>query len=164
MGTLSLITAAEYLHTHYASPEPDFVDGEVRQRAMPNSFHSESVDALIAAFIRRAPDLFRRPELRLRTGEHYRVADLAVFDRKPSKAVPSEIPLVVIEVLSPDESLSELMGKFADYAAAGVPHIWLVDPMLRRFWIYRAESLLATARFELTKRLLVIEPSDIFED
>ena len=164
MGTPTLISAAEYLHTSYENPEPDFVSGKIVRRAMPNNFHSEAVDALIAAFVIRAPkSLFRRPELRLRVAsERYRVADLAVFDQRPVEAVPERVPLVVIEVLSPDDSYADLMSRFADYAAIGVRHLWLVDPVSRGFSVYRDRSLLASSRLELTEHSIVIELSDIF--
>src|SRR5262249_18773066 len=132
--------------------------------AMPNNFHSEAIDALVETFIRQAPTaLFRRPELRIQIApERYGVVDLAIFDHKPHQAVPEMKPLIVIEVLSPDDSHAELMRKFTDYAEIGVPHIWLVDPVARRFSVYRDESLIGTTQFEVPAHGVLIRQSDIF--
>lgn len=40
-------------------------------------------------------------------------------------------PLLYIEVLSRDETLTELQERVNDYASMGVGHIWAVDPWLR---------------------------------
>ena len=77
-------------------------------------------------------------------------------------ALPESSPNALIEVLSPDDSCAELMSRFADYANMGVPHIWLVDPIARRFSIYREGSLIASPRLELPQHSVVIELSDIF--
>ena len=164
MGAKTLISVEEYLRTPYESPEPDFVNGEIVERTMPNNPHSRAVIALIKALLRQAPDtLFERPELRVRSVPgRYRVADLAVFDHDFIEEEPSHAPLIVVEVLSPAESHAELMRKFADYAAIGIPHIWLVDPIAKRFSIYHDESLTATTKLEVPEHGVSIRPSDIF--
>ena len=127
---------------------------------MPDTFHSESV----ALLIRQAPtDLFPRPSLRIRVAaKRYRVVDLAIFDRRPIQEMPELSPLIAIEVLSPEDSYAELMRKFADYAALGIPHIWLVDPIARRLSIYHDEGLEAVRQFEVSVHGVVIRPSDVF--
>ena len=164
MGAKTLVSESEYLGTAFESPEPEFVDGEIIQRAMPDTFHSEAVDALTVILIRQAPmTLYRRPELRIQVAPgRYRVVDLAVFDRRPVQRVPELTPLIAIEVLSPDDSHAELMRKFADYASLGIPHIWLVDPIARRLSIYHDESLEAVRQFEVPAHGLVVRPSDLF--
>ena len=37
-------------------------------------------------------------------------------------------PLVVVEVLSPDDRLTEMLDRCQDYMTRGVAHIWVVDP------------------------------------
>lgn len=104
-----------------------------------------------------------RPELRLRVApEKFRVADIAIFDTKPSAELPPETPLAAIEVLSPDESHAELMRKFEDYERLGVRHIWLVDPIAQRFAIYHAASLTDTRELKLGEHNVTIRLADIF--
>lgn len=165
MGSKTVLSVEEYLRTPYDGPEPEFVHGRVVPRATPDTFHSEAVDALIEAFLRQAKGtLFRRPELRIQVApERYRVVDLAIYDSKPRHAVPERKPLIAIEVLSPDDSYADLMHKFADYAAFGVAHIWLVDPIIRRFSVYHDGSLTAVAQLEVPEHAVSIRLSDIFE-
>lgn len=63
-----------------------------------------------------------------------RVPDAAFVraDRAPQggarKTFPRLAPDLVVEVISPSDSISELAAKLAMYQDAGVPLIWLVDP------------------------------------
>jgi Uma2 family endonuclease len=41
-------------------------------------------------------------------------------------------PDLVIEIVSPDDEPMGLLQKIADYQAAGIPHIWVVDPYKRK--------------------------------
>ena len=164
MGVKTLVSEGEYLRTGYESPEPDFIEGEIVERSMPTMLHSEAVDALIATLIRQAPAaLYRRPELRMQVAPgRYRVVDLAVFDRRPQREGPQSIPFIAIEVLSPDDSYAELMRKFSDYAALGVPHILLADPIARRLSVYHDGSLEAVRQFEIPGHGVFIRPPDVF--
>jgi Uma2 family endonuclease len=53
------------------------------------------------------------------------------------KALPHErTPILIqpdlaIEIVSPDDELSEMLAKIGDYLAAGIPHIWVIDPYKR---------------------------------
>ena len=63
-----------------------------------------------------------------------RVPDVAFVraDRAPQgaarKSFPRLAPDLVVEVLSPSDSASEVVAKLEMYQEAGVPLIWLVDP------------------------------------
>jgi len=69
MGAKTLITEAEYLQMTFDDcPEPDYIDGELVERAMPNYFHAKSQLYLGGWFLdlqSRFP-LFPCPEIRLR--------------------------------------------------------------------------------------------------
>jgi Uma2 family endonuclease len=58
----------------------------------------------------------------------YRIPDICV------KALPHEVtpilirPDLAIEIVSPDDSVPEMLTKIGDYLAAGIPHIWVIDP------------------------------------
>ena len=164
MGAKTLIPVEEYLRTPYEGSEPDYVDGEIVERSMPNNIHSRAVTALILIFFRQAgASLFGRPELRIPVVQgRYRVADLAVFDHDVREEVPQSQPLIVIEVLSPDDSHAELMRRFADYAAVGVPNIWLVDPITQCLSIYHDRSLTASAVLAIPGYNVAIRPADIW--
>jgi Uma2 family endonuclease len=86
----------------------------------------------MAAFFfvqRRAKNLFPAisTRVRLRPGR-YVVPDVSVFwPNKPTTAIPEFLSLVIIEVPSPDERLSAVIDKLAEYHEYGIPHIWLAD-------------------------------------
>lgn len=50
----------------------------------------------------------------------------------------SEMPLLVVEVLSPKQSAYEILEKFAAYFALGVKSCWLVDPLTAIVAVYSA--------------------------
>lgn len=95
-----------------------------------------------------------RPALRTRTGaRRYRIADVAILDAAvPQQPVPTHPPLVVFEVLSPEDRLSRVKIRLADFAAMGVPEIWLIDPERATFDRYENGELARREHFELAER------------
>jgi Uma2 family endonuclease len=52
-----------------------------------------------------------------------------------------EAAFIVVEVLSEDDSMSRVIAKLQEYAALGVPNIWLIDPRLKLMSVYRPPAL-----------------------
>ena len=50
------------------------------------------------------------------------------------------IPDLAVEVLSPDDSLSEVGRKIGEFLECGVPLVWLVDPARETVTVYRSLS------------------------
>jgi len=48
----------------------------------------------------------------------------------------TEMPLLVIEILSPKQTLDELLAKFKAYFTLGIKSCWLVTPSIRAIAIY----------------------------
>jgi Uma2 family endonuclease len=48
-----------------------------------------------------------------------------------SEPVLTTPPHLVIEILSPDDEVADVLAKVADYLRFGVPHIWIPDPYKR---------------------------------
>ena len=95
--------------------------------------------------------LFARTELRVPVAPRkYRIVDLAVYaHQEPSEELPKELPLVVVEIVSPDDRHEDLMTRLAELQAWGVPHVWLVDPGLQRLYVYHNGGLRAVEALEL---------------
>ncbi len=79
-------------------------------------------------------------------GEHdVRRPDLAYFAKervgliRPDSAVESP-PDLCIEIISPSSGTIDRTDKFRQYAKAGVPHYWIVDPLARSFEGFRSSS------------------------
>ncbi len=141
MATKTLLTEEEYLAMSFDDRTPEYVDGELVERAWPNRSHSKTQHKFGRAFGRleeRLP-IYVRPELRLRVAPRkYRIADLVVYAyEEPVEELPDQVPLVVVEIVSPDDKYAELMKKLEEYRAWGVPHVWLADPAQRRICVYR---------------------------
>ena len=116
----------------------ELVDGAVEVPAMPTKTHQQIVHAMLAmllAFLRagQAGDAVAAPyRMRLREGT-FREPDVSVYttahlDRFGERyGEPADI---VVEVVSDDAAsrARDYEDKRRDYAAAGVPEYWIVDP------------------------------------
>jgi Uma2 family endonuclease len=158
MATKTLITAEQYLSTHFER-EPEFVRGEIVERPLPNNTHSEIQQRLSALLDRTG---FCRPELRVRVAQDsYRLPDMAVFDRKPTGEVPDSPPFLIIEIVSPDDRYRDLMHKLQDYRTWGVRNIWVVEPELRTLYVYDG-GLIERQTVELHELGFSIAAADLF--
>ena len=134
MATLTAVPVEEYLRTTY-HPDREYVDGQLVERHVGEYFHSRLQGLITALLMSRARDRrFRTfPELRVQVSDEprYRIPDICV------KALPHQVtrilirPDLAIEIVSPDDEVPEMLTKIGDYLAAGIPHIWVVDPYKR---------------------------------
>jgi len=71
----------------------------------------------------------------------YRLPDIALFRSSEVRAVevPSNPPLMIAEIVSRNEERVALIAKLSDYAAWGVPHIWVIDPWNRRLAVWQSD-------------------------
>ena len=165
MATKTLVTEAEYLGMTFDGPEPDYVDGELVERAMPNEDHGTVQSVFCARMYpwRTQGLLFAVSELRIQTAPgHYRVVDVAVH-RDRNRALPNRTPLVTVEIVSPGDKYQELIAKLAEYKAMGVPNVWIVDPGLRALSVFDGGSLLHVEAFELPEFGLRLTAAELFE-
>ncbi|MEO7145633.1 MAG: Uma2 family endonuclease [Bryobacteraceae bacterium] len=162
------ISADQYLETTFPWTEPDYVHGEIVERTLPNRIHSWIQGILVGIFLAVEPGgrriLFPHPELRLRLGpDHYRIADVAVFEGSPPvDLIPSEPAFVIVEIVSPDDRFTDLIQRLDDYRQWGVPHVWLVDPWQKQIHVYGANGLTQVPELALPTHNVLITPSELF--
>ena len=165
MATNSLIGLEEYLRTSFEGPEPDYIEGELLQRSVPNVSHARAQIRLADAF-KQCEDLTqvsRMSEIRVRVAPNrFRTADFAVFSKEQEEPIPEETPFCVVEIVSPDDGYEDLMNKLADYEAAGVEFIFFADPPLKKLSRYRQGDLLTVRALELPAYQVVIPLTEIF--
>jgi Uma2 family endonuclease len=81
------------------------------------------------------PDTFREPD-----GWFIRK------ERIPASGVPDTFwtipPDLAVEVLSPSDRSGPIAQKIADYLAAGIPVVWVIDPSKRSAAIFHADTFL----------------------
>jgi Uma2 family endonuclease len=139
MATKSAVSIDEYLHTSYPSPDPEYRDGEIVERGVPDYKHGRTQLRLGRFFedFRDEHRLFAAVETRIRVGPgRVLVPDVVVFHPEPpQERVPSSPAFLVVEVLSDDDRMIAVREKLDEYRAWGVRHVWLVDPESRRLYV-----------------------------
>jgi Uma2 family endonuclease len=83
----------------------------------------------VGIYIRRHPDTVRAADIAFISKER---------DIQSTKGYFEVAPELVVEVLSPNDSWSEVTEKLTDYFSAGVDCVWIVDPKLRCVFAYRS--------------------------
>ena len=164
VATKTQITAEQYLRMTFEH-DAEFVHGEIVERSMPDYIHS-TIQALLAFLfgaLRQSHGLLTCCELRLKLApDVYRIPDVCLLIHPPEGRIPEEPPLVVIEILSKDDRHSDLMQKLEDYQSFGVPNIWVIDPMTKRFSIYTELGLQHVSSFALSGYPFQLAPADLF--
>ena len=134
MASVTLIPLSEYLTTTYR-PDCDYIDGEVKERTLGTRAHGFLQGIIAAIFYANmdAWNIVAGPEIRTRVGPtRVRIPDVCVMrNSDPADPVVLVAPLVLIEVLSPEDSLRSQRDRVEDYLRMGVEHIWLIDPVSR---------------------------------
>ena len=167
MGSAIAVPLEEYLTTSYEY-DCEWVDGELRERAMPDEHHSAIQGFLLAYFwaMRLELGVRARAELRLRVAaRRYRVPDLALLlASSPFGGVPETPPLLCVEIVSPDDRMSEMQEKIADYVRMGVPSIWIVDPHKRTLFTADADGVHPVEVLALAGTTVRLTGAEIFAE
>jgi Uma2 family endonuclease len=164
----SQIGVEEYLDLVFQDrPEPDYVHGEVVERALPTPIHGQIqllLGILLAPLSKRAR-LVMMSELRVQVEPRlFRVVDVAVYrDARPEGRYGTRPAFVAIEIVSPDDRHSELTERLEDYRRWGVPHVWLVDPQLKRVYEYTEAGLLQFPALRLPEFDFEISAQELFK-
>lgn len=125
------ISVREYLQTVWR-PDRDYVDGEARERNLGEKEHSAIQRFLVMWFGNRAKQLGIEvwPEQRVQVNsDRFRVPDVTVttrdydFDR-----IVDQPPLLCVEIVSRQDSLSIIRERVEDYVRMGVKNVWILDP------------------------------------
>ena len=163
MSVNALVSIEEYLTSVY-DPDVDYVDGELEDRYVGEKDHAKLQKTIMRLFEKLNAEWFVIFETRMRVSEtRFRVPDVCVYEREPDEQVFTAPPLVVVEVLSPDDRMSRMQRKLDDYYTMGCRNIWILDP-----WEKRAFEYNGTATTEVYDKLSVsgfdINLSEIFPE
>jgi Uma2 family endonuclease len=164
MATLTSIPLDAYLGSTYR-PDCEYVDGEVRERNVGKWEHAR-VQWLLAAWFgshEKQWGITGSTEQRVRVSPNrVRVPDLVVLTAGPQPDVLTEPPLLVIEILSPDDSYSDTQERAQDYRAMGVETVWIVDPKTRTGRICSGAEWIEVQRLEVKGTPLFVDLAEIF--
>jgi Uma2 family endonuclease len=148
----TLIPVEEYLRT-VTDPDCEYVDGVLEERSVGEYDHATWQIILGAYFLAREKQLglVSRPELRVQVApERFRVPDVTLFSRTaPREQIITHPPLAVFEILSPEDTMTRMLEKLADYERMGIQAIWVIEPTKQVFYRYRDGQLTPGTVFEL---------------
>jgi Uma2 family endonuclease len=85
-----------------------------------------------------------------------------VLPAGPQPDVLTEPPLLVIEILSPDDTYSDTQERARDYRAMGVETVWIIDPRTRSGRMCRGAEWLESSRLEARGSALYVDLPHIF--
>lgn len=113
----------------------EYTDGVIEVLPMPTKYHqaiSKLLFLALLAFVqRRGGDVFYAPlRVQVRPGK-FREPDLLLVLDKDDPRAQDEFWLgadFVIEIVSPDNPKRDIEEKPRDYAEAGIPEYWIVNP------------------------------------
>jgi len=135
----TLISVSEYLSTSY-NPDCDYVDGEVLERKVGEYDHARLQTVLSAYLFNREKQwgICVISEQRVQvTTTRFRVPDLCVVSGDPpAEQIFTKPPMLCIEILSPEDTMSRMQERINDYLTFGVAHVWVLDPRTRRAYDY----------------------------
>jgi Uma2 family endonuclease len=166
MATQAQITAEQYLHMTF-DYDAEFVHGEIVERALPDLVHSRAQAKVCfqLAEIHTGSRLSPCIGVRMKLAEQlYRVADVAVFLNRPLHDYPEQAPLLIVEIVSPDDRYHYLMEKLEEYRVWGVANIWIVDPLAKRLALYTESALQYVSSLALLDYPLELTSSVLFSD
>jgi Uma2 family endonuclease len=144
MSAATQISVSEYLATSY-DPDCEYLDGEILERNVGEYDHSRRQARLIGFLFGREAEWGIRviSEQRVQvTSTRFRIPDVAVvLASTPTEQVFKTPPLLCVEILSKDDSLSATFEKIEEYLRMGVPHIWVIDPRRRQGYHFTADGM-----------------------
>lgn len=117
-------------------PRVEFLDGHLLVSPSPNLVHQKAANRLLFALQDVLPDdLDVTTAWSWRVGRNEFIPDLVVFPRGEDRVRLTRTPVLIVEVLSSNRG-DDLVLKSARYAAAGLPHYWVLDPRDRVLTAY----------------------------
>ncbi len=147
--TKTLITAEQFLEMNLSDVRAELVEGEVIEMSPPGAYHgvvcikmSSKLESFVSTHsagvvlseigfvLRRNPDLVRAPDIAFISQERVGAQGLT------EKFWPGP-PDLAVEVLSPDDRLSEVLRKVGEYLEAGGRLVWVVNSKNRTISAYR---------------------------
>jgi Uma2 family endonuclease len=128
------VSVREYLTTSYR-PDCDYVDGRIEERNVGEFDHSLLQSLLTHLFMNNREEwgVLALPDVRVQVKvTRFRIPDVTVLRAgTPREQILTHPPLLVIEILSPEDRLSRTTERTDEYLDFGIENIWIVDPARR---------------------------------
>lgn len=167
--TTAFVPLEEYLRTTYR-PDRDWIDGETKERNMGEQSHARIQAYLTYIFRLNASTWGVRglPEQRVQVlPNRFRIPDLCAIPlTDPFTEIIRTPPLLCVEILSRDDSMSEIQERVADYLAMDVQSVWVIDPRRRQAQEALRDGTLRPVPVELTvaRTPIRVPVADVFAE
>jgi Uma2 family endonuclease len=160
----SQLSVQDYLKTT-CDPDCEFVEGILEERPMGERDHAAWQDAIQAWFRdhKRKWNIQIYPELRVQVAPNlFRVPDVTILSREaPREQIVTHAPLAVFEILSPEDTMTRMLNKLADYERMGIQAIWVVEPKKPSYFRFSEGKLMPASVFELPGSSFQVPMSEI---
>jgi len=137
MATTTKVPVEEYLHTSY-QPDVEYVDGEIQERNVGELEHARMIKAVLRWLLQHemAWEIEALSDVRVQVSPtRFRIPDICVSAAAtPDRKIVTTPPLLVVEVLSPEDRIDRYHQRIADYRHMGIQGIWVLDPETKRGW------------------------------
>lgn len=146
-------------------PDREYVDGEIRDRHVGKWEHARLQWLLAAWFFMHEKEwgITGSTEQRVRVSQsRIRVPDLVVLTAGPQPDILTEPPLLIIEILSPDDTYSDTQERAQDYRAMGVETVWIIDPKTRTGRMCSGADWVESPRLEVKGTPMYVDLPEIF--
>jgi Uma2 family endonuclease len=164
MATALHIPLKDYLATSFR-PDREYVDGEIRERNVGKYEHAR-VQALLAIWFgqhERDWGFQVVTEQRVQVSPtRVRIPDVAVLPLGSQPDVITAPPVLVIEILSPDDSYSDTQERANDYRAMGVETVWIIDPKTRTGRMCSGAEWIESPRLAVKGAPMFVDLPEIF--
>jgi Uma2 family endonuclease len=164
MATTLHIPLEQYLGTTYR-PDREYVDGEIRERNVGKYEHAR-VQALLARWFGNHEQEWGVQvvtEQRVQVSPNrIRIPDVALLGMTAQPDVIVEPPILIIEILSPDDTYSDTQERAQDYRKMGVGTVWIIDPKTRTGRMCSGAEWVEATRLEVRQTRLYVNLPDIF--
>ena len=117
-----------------------------RQKSMPSKNHSKLQARLSFCLLRAYENTFDiHSELSLELSTGRVNPDIAIYPAQKSdwiedEIIVKEVPLAVIEILSPTQGIQDLIDKREIYFGAGVKSYWIVQPVFQMIHVFYSKD------------------------
>ena len=133
MASATALSIAEYHETSYR-PDREYIDGELRERNVGKRDHAR-MQALLTIWFGQHEllwSVFVLTEQRvLVSSTRIRIPDVLLTSTEPQTETLTSPPILVVEILSPDDTYSDTQERAQDYLSMGVKMVWVIDPKSR---------------------------------
>jgi Uma2 family endonuclease len=148
-------------------PDREYVDGELLERNV-GKWERARLQALLAACFKsqeKAWSIKVATEQRVQiSSSRVRIPNVVLVPRGPQPEVIVEPPVLVVEIISADDTYTETQSPSSDYLRMGVPCVWIIDPTSRTGCRCMGDAWTATDTLALPDTEICVNLPKLFAD